>query len=367
MINLLSRLFTPKQAATVPSMDGVLRPNEALDALSVIIEITAPDNFVNMGSDLIFSSGKELFSISNATADSAPKPYKKFESEVTALAASANGILAIGLQDGGIQFMGGGVDGVSLQDLDGRTANCITALAFNGEGELFICQGSRKNNATEWQRDLLEKQASGSVWRVDIESMKLNLIADNLAFPNGVFIQDNSIVISESWKHRLVRFDLNGNKAAQNVIMADMPGYPGRLVPAANGGAWLCVFAPRRQLTEFVLREDAYRTRMLNELSSEHWIAPTLRAGKSFAEPMQGGAVKVHGIHKAWAPTRSYGMLILLDENLTPAISYHSRADGKRHGIVSVCEINGQLLIASRGNDVICTLPISQPELEADT
>jgi len=106
---------------------------------------------------------------------------------------------------------------------------------------------------------------------------------------------------------------------------------------------------------------------MLRELSSEHWIAPSLRAGTSFSEPMQGGAVKVHGIHKPWAPTRSYGLLILLDSDLAPIRSYHSRADGNRHGIVSACELKGRVVIASRGDNFVCSMPVPQSDPDGNS
>jgi hypothetical protein len=47
---------------------------------------------------------------------------------------------------------------------------------------------------------------------------------------------------------------------------SDLPGYPARISPAQAGGSWLAVFAPRRQIVEFVLREPAYRKRMLQEV-----------------------------------------------------------------------------------------------------
>lgn len=364
MIKLLSRIFTPRQAATVPSMDGVLRPNEALDALAVMGEVFEPDNLVAIGSEVVFSSGKNLFSISKSQTDLNSIPYKSFTSEVTALAASPAGTLAVGVEGSGIQIIGGAHDQALVNTLDKQSAKCITAMAFDGEDGLYVCLGSSHNKASEWQRDLLEKRVSGSLWYVDLKTQKARLIVGNLAFPNGVFVQGGAVIISESWKHQLLKIDVKGGKTTQTIVLADMPGYPGRLAPAKNGGVWLSVFAPRRQLTEFVLREDAYRNRMMRELASEHWIAPTLRAGKSFTEPMQGGAVKVHGIHKAWAPTRSYGLLILLDANMAPTHSYHSRADGKRHGIVSAVEVDGRVIIASRGDEVICTMDAPHSDRE---
>ena len=58
--------------------------------------------------------------------------------------------------------------------------------------------------------------------------------------------------------------------------MPTCPAYPGRIAPAADG-YWLALFAPRSQLVEFVLREPAYRKRMMAEVPQPFWIAPTLQ------------------------------------------------------------------------------------------
>jgi hypothetical protein len=61
---------------------------------------------------------------------------------------------------------------------------------------------------------------------------------------------------------------------------------------------------------------------------------------------------------KPWAPTRSYGLVLALDSDLQPEASAHSRANGSRHGIRNVVERNGELLIASKGGDVIVSLTL---------
>ena len=88
------------------------------------------------------------------------------------------------------------------------------------------------------------------------------------------------------------------------------------------------MFAPRSQLVEFVLREPAYRRRMMAEVPRPFWMAPKLRSGRSFYEPLQGGGVKHLGILKPWAPTLSCGLCVRLDRNCSSRASLHSRADG---------------------------------------
>ena len=57
-------------------------------------------------------------------------------------------------------------------------------------------------------------------------------------------------------------------------MLENLPAYPGRLSRGADGAIWLALFAPRSQLVEFVLSEDRYRRRMIDEIDPDYWIAP---------------------------------------------------------------------------------------------
>ena len=103
-------------------------------------------------------------------------------------------------------------------------------------------------------------------------------------------------------------------------MLDHLPVYPSRLSPASAGGFWLTAFAARTQLVEFVLRENAYRRRMMAEIDPEYWIAPKLKSGQSFLEPMQGAHIKTMGVVKPWAPPRSYGLVIRLDAERRAAL-----------------------------------------------
>jgi hypothetical protein len=347
---LFNRLFRGHEAATVPSMDGALRANTALDQAGVLAKIPSPDNLVPFEGDLLFSSGTDIWRLAKGKAMAL---HHRFASRVTAMAVSPGGLLAVGLEGIGVQ-----IGGKALGTLDGRLTKGPTALSFVDDGALAVAIGSAQNGPEDWQRDLMEKRSTGSVWTLPVAGGAGVCVADGLAWPNGLLLQDGRIIVSESWNHRLLAFDLAARNARPEVVLEDLPGYAGRLAPGKDGGAWLAVFAPRSQLIEFVLRERAYCTRMLRDIPKEFWIAPSFRSGRSFREPMQGGAVRVHGIFKPWAPTRSYGLVVQLDRNLSPVRSFHSRADGTRHGITSICEWQGEAAFASRGDDAVGLLSL---------
>jgi len=339
-------------SVTVPPMDGALKPNNAMEEAPVLVEAPTPDNLAALGRRILFSSGAEVLE----SEDGAAKAFASFDRPVVSLAAHA-GALAVGLADGRILVRGGPHDGKSVTTVSGRPTLCPTAIAFEGADSILLCLGSATNPATEWKRDLMERNASGSVWRVGLRDGAASCLADGLAWPYGVLATGGDVVVSESWRHRLLK--LSGSAGAPEPVLSDLPAYPARLAAALGGGAWLALFAPRRQLIEFVLRERSYRTRMMQEVDPAYWVAPTLAPMHSFLEPLQGGTLKKLAKLKPWAPSRSYGLVVRLDAAWQPVASYHSRADGTRHGVASCLEADGRLLAASTGGNAIMSLGIT--------
>jgi hypothetical protein len=121
----------------------------------------------------------------------------------------------------------------------------------------------------------------------------------------------------------------------------------------------MSLFAPRNRLIEFVLLEDDYRADMMREIEDRFWIAPSLSPGRNFLEPLQNGGVRVMGIHKPWSPTRSYGLVVGLDDKLEPVMSFHSRANGARHGVTSAIAGGDEIIAAAKGGDVVVRLRAS--------
>jgi hypothetical protein len=336
------------KAVTIPPMDGALKPNTALDDAPAIAEIEAPDNLCADGDRLLFTSGNQLFAITS----SGVQELARFNTALTALAVSPSGELALALDTGLLRMM---AHNGALRDLTPpSTLNCITALAFDAKGALYVAQGSARHAASDWAVDLMEKNAEGSVWRIDPATGTATALRQGLAFPNGLLVQTNGsgIVVAESWKHRLIGLSGDGSRAP-DPILSKLPGYPARLSPATDGGAWLALFAPRNRLIEFTLIEDTYRQQMMQDVPREYWIAPALASGASFLEPLQCGGVRTMGVHKPWSPSRSYGLVVKLDAALQPVASYHSRANGYRHGVTSVAEIGGRVFAAAKGGNAI--------------
>jgi len=136
-------------------------------------------------------------------------------------------------------------------------------------------------------------------------------------------------------------------------VLENLPAYPGRLARGAGDAIWLSLFAPRSQLVEFVLSEDRYRRRMIDEIGADYWVAPCLRSGLSALEPTQQGGVKQLGVIKPWSPSRSYGLVARLDRAYRPMASLHSRANGRRHGVTSCLAWGERLYFTAKGDGIV--------------
>ncbi|PZU24125.1 MAG: hypothetical protein DI589_04375 [Shinella sp.] len=334
--------FFRGKAVTVPPLDGAFRPNRRLDEATIAGTIASPVDLAVYHGALVVASGNAVHRLESGGSFAV---HAIFPAPVSALAVSTDGRLAVALETGALSVDG---QAIALPD-DIRS---ITALAFSPDGTLFLANGSQKNAPCAWKRDLMEKQASGSLWRVGSESARK--VAGGLAWPQGIAFAGGRLIASESWTRRLVAID--PDTGAISTALANIPGYPGRITPLSGGGFALSVFAPVNRLIEFVLQEDTYRTDMLREVDPACWIAPMLSSGRSFLEPLQCGGIKTMGIHKPWAPSLSYGLVARLDASLHPVDSYHSRADGNRHGIFGAAEKDGHLYAISAGGDVLLDL-----------
>lgn len=334
-------------AVTVPSMDGVLRPNNALEEASKGLELSDPANLVADGERMWLSSGHDLCRL--ATDAKTVEVVATFPSPISCLVLLRDGGLAIGLQSGRLVFWGYQLAGTEMEHVGGRSLRCITAGAIAPDGALVLCLGSQECGPEAWKTDLMSNHASGSIWRLDLETGDTQCLADDLAYPLGVVcLEDGSIVFSESWRHRIVVLKPDGE---QEYIITDLPGYPGEMQRDPDtGDIWMSVFAPRNQLVEFVLRDGDFCAEMIASIDPKYWIAPSYYPANSYRVPLQGGALKQLGELKAWAPSWSYGFVVKLNSDLQPVNSFHSRANGRRHGIVSCLRANNRLYVASQGN-----------------
>lgn len=340
--------------SAVPAMDGPLSPNTLLDSAAVLGRVPGLDNLIVANHRLLASQGHDLVSVSATTGDWALQRIRSFEAPVACLAVAPDGSIAVGLDGRGITLVGGQRDGQIITMLGDAPLRCPTAIIFADANTLLVAHGSAIHNAADWKRDLMTIGRSGSLWRVPLTGGSAQPLARDLAFPSGLALSPTGeIVVAEAWRHRILGFS---SAAKPRIVLDQLPAYPGRILPAQGGGFWLALFAPRNQLVEFVLKEPGYRRRMIEQIDPDLWIAPALSSGATFLEPIQGGARKKLNTLKPWSPSWSYGLVARCNDQMQPIASYHSRADGQVHGVTSLAEFEGRLMVGARGSGVLVGL-----------
>ena len=347
----------------IPPMDGALSPNSRLDTLTALdLELTAPDDVASDGNGgLLVSSDTQLLAVD---PQGQSRVLASFPTPLSAFVRLNDGTLVVALDGEGLQRLDAtGQPLESASSANGTALAGITALAADSDGGLYFTVGSTRHPAAEWARDLMECNRDGLLgyWRPGSEA---KLLRSGLAFPNGALVENDGhhLIITESWNHSVTRYPIQGDQlGTPQVLIDNMPGYPARISAAAGGGYWLAAFAMRTLLVELILKEKAVKQDMMKSLPPDLWIRPALSSTGSHLEPLQMGAMKQLGIRKPWAPPRSYGLLLRLNSDAEVIDSLHSRFDGHHHGIMAAREIDGRLLIVSKGANSLLSAPLEQP------
>ena len=337
---------------TVPSFDGALKPNQALEKAETIAEFDAPEDLASDGKALYIADGAVIRRLDGTAATE----LRRFDRTITALCFLPDSSMAVALDGREVQVFATPSSQAPSVRFSDPSLSAVNALSAGPAGTLIATDGSSAQPYGQWVYDLMERGRTGRVLALDLASGRIGIIASKAQYAFGACTADDNVLFSESWRHRLVAIRPDGR---QQAVLDNLPVYPSRLSPAASGGFWLSAFAARTQLVEFVLRENAYRRRMMAEIDPQYWIAPKLKSGQSFLEPMQGAHLKTMGVVKPWAPPRSYGLVIRLNADGVPLYALHSRVDGVNHGVVAAVELNGALYAIAKGPGRLLRMPVA--------
>lgn len=342
-------------AITIPIFDGALKPNRLLDQVAQSWTLEEAQDIATDGVDVFVANGATLLRISADTVD----VVERFEGRITALACVPGGGFAVALNGKEVRTIGTAHVKRQWNQANGKPFIAIGAISATTDGRLLVTDGSARQNYDRWCHDLMERGQSGRLLELNLKDGLAREIASSLAYAFGACQAPGGAWVSESWRHRVMKYD---DKGRAEVVLDELPAYPCRITAASDGGFWLTAFAGRTQLVEFVLREDAYRKRMMAEVDPRYWIAPALHSGRTFLEPLQGAGVNMRGVLKPWAPPRSYGLVMRLSANGTILYSLHSRLDGKHHGVIAAVDCRSDLYVLSKGSGKLLRLPVEEIE-----
>lgn len=335
----------------MPALDGPLRPNRGLDEAECVLRAEQLDNVVTRGNEQLYSSGAAIKSVAGQQVAVMPAP-------ISSMASSRDGLLAVGLQSGGVLILEGAGSPRPLGVA--RDLNCPTALAFLDERTIVVANGSARHGPRGWHADLMGNAPSGSVTICRLDGGRIERVLDGLAWPAGLAVaQDGDLLVSESARSRVLKVPVTRPKSF-DPVWEDIPAYPGRIATSAQGEHWVACPTIRNQLVEAVMGDRRFCTRMTLELDQADWMAPTLLPRSQRAGPLQVNALSHEGVVKPWAASLSYGLVVRCDAEMRPRESFHSRADGRRHGIGSIALAGNDVLVTAGGSSELLRLRLDR-------
>lgn len=331
---------------SVPTLDGGFAPNEELQGLPTLTPLEGPEDVLAVDEHhAVVSAGRALHLVD--VRDGTLRPLAELNGNVTGLALRRREVLAC-VQGAGLyshDLDSGTTRGVATA-AEGPLTN-LSAVAVVGE-RVFVARPSDRYSTADWPHDLMRKRATGSVYELGGDG-RLTQVLEGLGWVGGLAAHEASLLVSESWAHRVVRLDPATGHTGP--FQQRLPGYPARLSAAAGGGVLMALFALRTQLVEFVLREDEFRTAMIEQIPVEDWVRPAHRSTTSVRQPFQFGSVVHLSEVKPWSPPRSYGLIVELGPEGEVRHSMHSRNGGTKHGVTAVAQVGSALVVACQGND----------------
>ncbi len=343
-----------KEHTAIPPLDGALAPNNRLE------EFASIGAFPEVN-DVALSASNELYvSTGNSVVRCGGDGYRvrsvvaRFPGNAGTLAFLDDGRLLVCVCGTGVMEVdGSGQSKLLVGEILGKRLSCATGLAAAPDGAVYVTEGSIRHGSDDWVWSLMEGDRSGRLIRYDLSAARTQVLRDGLPFPTGICLSADgaSLLFTQAWDYTVNRYHIEGPRKGQfETVHKNLVGYPGGISTAPDGGYWLSVFALRTQLVEFLLTQHAFRKEMMRTMDSLYWIRPALRTLNSGLEPLQGGAIKKLGRTKPWAPPRSYGLVVRLDQSGEFVESFHSRADGRRHGVVSARQLRCHLFVCCKGN-----------------
>jgi sugar lactone lactonase YvrE len=171
-----------------------------------------------------------------------------------------------------------------VPDIDGRPMRFCNNAAVAADGTVYFSDSSTVYGLDRWKADFVERTSTGRLLRLSPDGT-IELLLDGLSFANGVALAaDGSYVaVAETAARTVVRYWLTGPAAGtQDLLAADLPGYPDNIARGSDGLIWVTVASPRDPLVEWLQRSPLWLRRQVTRIPER--CSPR-RSGQSASRP----------------------------------------------------------------------------------
>src|SRR5262249_11217076 len=191
---------------------------------------------------------------------------------------------------------------VLATEAEGAPIRAPNNLDIAKDGTIYFSDSSTRFGIDQHLYDLLEGRPSGRLLRYDPRTKQTSVLLRDLWFANGVALSwdEDSVLVCETYRYRILRYWLQGPKAGTSDVFVDeLPGFPDNLCRGDLGLYWVALFTVRNPTVDCPRRRP-FAKKVLSKLPRLLWpkpepfglvvgIAPTGNVAGSFQDP--GGRV----------------------------------------------------------------------------
>jgi len=319
-------------APSPPALTGVLAPNERLRLADVLVrgQVSGPEDIAVSANGVIYA-GTSDGRIVRLTDDGRAETWVNTEGRPLGMVFDSQGHLIVADAERGLLSVNPeGAVSVLAREARGTLFRLTDDLDIAADGRVYFTDASSRFSVSDYDFDLLEMRPHGRLLRYDPATGRVEVLLDNLHFPNGVVVSPNGdyLLVSETWKYRILKFRLRGPQAGQaEVFASNLPGFPDNLGVDNDGRYWAAFPALREARIDALHRRPWLKDQMAK-------LPEWLRPGAS-----------------------NYGLVVAYDTAGQPLISLHDTRGTHLKAVTSVTPHNDTLYFGSLRNDRIGRLP----------
>lgn len=317
--------WTPPTAA---QLTGPATPNNLLSAAELLArgEVYGPEDVAIDQQGRIYAGTQDGF-IKRVLGDGMVETWVDTGGRPLGLQFDRGGNLVVcDAYKGLLSISPAGEITVLTTGVDGIPFGFVNDVDIAKDGKIYFTDASSKWDQGHYKLDLLETRPYGRFLVYDPASKTTTMLIDEMYFSNGVAISEHEdfVLINETWRYRVIRYWLKGEKAGSHEIFIDnLPGFPDGISANRKGRFWLAM--------------PTLRLAAMDSMHPKPWL-------KNLSAKLPDG-FKPKPI--------DYGLILGLDEEGNIFTSLHDPSGTNLREITSVEEHGGYLYIGSLSNDRI--------------
>mgnify|MGYP001546083953 CR=1 FL=1 len=154
-----------------------------------------------------------------------------------------------------------------LSEFEGEPLPFCSNVVAARDGNIFVSTSSARYPFPQWRLDIVEHLPSGVLLRRHPDG-RVEKLLDGLQFGNGLALaQDESfVIVAETNAARLLRYWLQGARAGQHEVFAELPGYPDNLSMSAEGLLWVALASSHNPLLDKIHKLPLFMRKLIARL-----------------------------------------------------------------------------------------------------